>query len=120
MNIKNFIFFYFNKYFNPQLNTILFASGSGFFLSKNLIKSITSSKNLKLNFLDDVMIGIFFKNLVIHHITRYNMLDTDQKCKDIHSFHVRIKSENRESDALLMYQLNKFSNLKDYLLSSKI
>jgi hypothetical protein len=48
------------------------------------------------------------------------MFDTDQKCKDIHSFHLRIKSENRESDALLMYHLNKFSNLKNYLFSSKI
>jgi hypothetical protein len=120
MNIKNFIFFIFNKYFNPQLNTILFATGSDFFLSKNLIKSITSSKNLNFNFLDDVMVGIFFKNLVIHHIARYNMFDTDQKCKDIHSFHLRIKSENRESDALLMYHFSKFSNLKNYLFSSKI
>ena len=118
LSLQNIISFFYNKYFKSRLNTILFASGSGFFLSKNLVKSITSSKKLNFNFLDDVMVGIFFKNLVIQHIARYNMFDTDQKCKDIHSFHIRIKSENREFDALLMYQLNKFNNLKAYLSSN--
>ena len=48
------------------------------------------------------------------------MIDTDQKCKDINSFHVRIKSNDRDSDALLMYQLNKFKNLKDFLIANNL
>ena len=48
------------------------------------------------------------------------MIDIDQKCKDIKSFHVRIKSNDRESDALLMYPLNKFNTLKDFLISNNL
>jgi hypothetical protein len=95
--------------------TINYAAGSGFFLSKDLVLKIVNSNKINYFYLDDVMIGNILRNHTIINIPRYDIINQNNSTKNSNAFHVRIKTTNRLEDALLMYDLNKFKCLNDYL-----
>jgi hypothetical protein len=88
-----------------------------FFLFKELVYRILSSNTINFDYLDDVMIGDILKNQTIINIPRYDIIDSNKAEKNINAFHIRIKTTNRDLDSLLMYDLNKFKTLKQYILN---
>ena len=106
LNKFHFISIHFSEIFKFQI--IKFSSGSGFFLSRNLVLEIINNKKLKFKYNDDVMIGNALHGKHITPISRYDICDSevfpvnfDSKC-----FHVRLKSSRRDIDASRLIQLN--------------
>jgi hypothetical protein len=101
-----------------KFQIIPYASGSGFFISKDLVNSILNNNDLKFNYIDDVMIGNALLGCEITFITRFDIANTiknipfDQDC-----YHIRLKSSNREIDAQRLLLLNTYSNLSSFLSS---
>lgn len=84
---------------------IKFVSGSGFIISKDLVKLLVDNiYNININMLDDVGISEFLvykNNIIIHDIIRvdaynYNMLKNINKNNINNTFHFRVKSENND------------------------
>jgi hypothetical protein len=98
-------------------NNINFASGSGFFLSKDLFNLILNNKD-KLNYelYDDVSVGDFLKNINIEIINnkRYDILNESLDIEKINNkefleyFHYRFKiMANRDIDIINMKKIYK-------------
>lgn len=113
LNKFHFISVFFSKFFHFQ--TIKFASGSGFFLSKNLVNEIINNQNLQFKYIDDVMIGEALHDKYITPIYRYDISDVFPINFDSCCFHVRLKSSKRDIDAARLMQLNNFKRLIDFV-----
>jgi hypothetical protein len=102
-----------------RFQTIPYASGSGFFISKDLVSKILINKNiLNFNYIDDVMVGNALLGNKIKFISRFDISDEIQK-SPFHKncFHVRLKSKNRVVDAQRLNLLFKHSNLHSFIES---
>jgi hypothetical protein len=101
-----------------KFQTIKYASGSGFFISKNLISLVLKNKNLNFNYIDDVMIGNALLGQKITFIPRFDFAN-EIKIYPIQNccYHVRLKSSNRTIDAKRLLLLNKYPNLSIFLAS---
>ena len=89
---------------------IVFASGSGFFLSKDLIKLLVDNKEKwDHTLIDDVLIGSLLKNFNIspQPNPRFDVVDSNIPSE---YFHYRLKNKNRDSDIQYMYQIK---NIKE-------
>ncbi len=103
-----------------KFQSIPYASGSGFFISKDLVKYILKKNDLKFNYIDDVMIGNALLGFEITFITRFDIANSIENIPfDQYCYHIRLKSSNREIDAQRLLLLNKYMNLYSFL-SSKI
>ncbi len=107
---------------------IRFASGSGFFLSKDLVKLVSDKKNeFVYNSVDDVAMGEFLSryNVEINKSAkRYNMCDDDEfyqigdekvdSIDDQDIYHIRLRSEDRSKDIERMVSIysNYINNRK--------
>jgi hypothetical protein len=120
---------YYSARINVEKNGIKFGSGSGYFLSKDLIKFVLDNKSKwNHNLIDDVALGDLllgkgfelFQNprLDIDDITEdnlfYNLKPIDVNLLDI-NFHFRCKSKdpNRQIDISIIEYLHNHFNLKD-------
>jgi hypothetical protein len=110
-----FISFLISKILKFQV--VEFASGSGFFLSRNLVLEIINKNNLKFKYIDDVMIGNALQGKYITPISRYEITDFFPLNFNINCFHVRLKSSNRDIDALRILHLNSYKSLADFIQS---
>lgn len=113
LNKFHFISIFFSKIFKFQI--IKFASGSGLFLSKNLVLEIINNNNLKFKYIDDVMIGYALHGKHITPISRYDISEIFPVNFDSSCFHVRLKSSRRDIDASRLMQLNNFKRLVDFI-----
>ncbi len=113
LNKFHFISLFFSKIFKFQI--IKYASGSGFFLSRNLVQEVIHKNNLKFDYIDDVMIGEALNGKHITPISRYDISDVFPKNFENNCFHVRLKSSRREIDASRLMELNKFKTLTDFI-----
>jgi hypothetical protein len=101
-----------------KFQTIPYASGSGFFISKDLVKFILNKSDLKFNYIDDVMVGCALLGCEITFITRFDIANSIENIPfDKYCYHIRLKSSNREIDAQRLLLLNKYSNLGSFLSS---
>lgn len=78
---------------------IPFCSGSGYFLSKDLVKLIINNKSeINHNLIDDVAFGNFLKNKNIEfkQSERFDVINNDYIPMDY--FHYRLKTSNRQND----------------------
>lgn len=78
-----------------------FASGSGYFLSKNLVQKIVENQHLiNNNLIDDLAISFFLKSqgIDIYPGNRQNFTTTEQVEReiDLNNYHYRCKSGNRD------------------------
>lgn len=101
-----------------KFQTIQYASGSGFFISKDLVLLIINKKKLKFTYIDDVMIGNALLDQVITFIPRFDVANNIQKhLFDLNCYHIRLKSSDRSIDAQRLLLLNKYTNLSEFLNS---
>ena len=101
-----------------KFQTILYASGSGFFISKDLVALILKKRDLNFNYIDDVMIGKALLGQKITFITRFDIANTIEIYPfESNCYHVRLKSSNRTIDAQRLLLLNKYLNLPSFIAS---
>jgi hypothetical protein len=101
-----------------KFQTIQYASGSGFFISKDLVKNVIQNKNLNFKYIDDVMIGNSLLGQNITFISRYDIADTIEKSPfGSECFHIRLKSTDRTIDAERLLLLNNYPNLNSFIAS---
>lgn len=89
-------------------NGIPFCSGSGFILTKDLVKMlIDNEKILDYTFIDDVCFGKFFSSKGIQLIPskRFDIINDNRPPIDY--FHYRLKTENRMNDIENMKKIHK-------------
>ena len=93
-------------------NLIKFASGSGYFLSKDLVELIVKNKTMwEHNLIDDVALGLFMKNFDIpinETATRLSFTDVEplyqigneevDYISPEHLYHIRCRSTHRDKD----------------------
>lgn len=82
-----------------EQNNILFCSGSGYFLSKDLVELLISNeKDIDHNFIDDVSFGKFLSENGVDLIPseRFDVIDNNQP--PMNFFHYRLKTKNRIND----------------------
>lgn len=116
LNRLHFISILSAKYLKFQ--TIQYASGSGFFISKDLVKIVIQKKELNFNYIDDVMIGNALLGQNITFISRYDIGNVIEKHPlENGCFHIRLKSSDRSIDAKRILLLHKYSNLSLFLAS---
>lgn len=99
--------------------TLRFASGSGILLSHSNVKKILNDKKLKLDLIDDVMIGecLSRQGVKIKNISRIELNNNEITfSKNIKSpdqikecYHIRLKSVNRSIDVGRFYALDKYA-----------
>lgn len=92
-----------------------YASGSGFFISRKNITKVLNSSKLKLNYVDDVMIGSALEEEKITEISRFDWTDQINSNLQENCFHVRLKTSNRDQDANRMFILNSYDCLIDFI-----
>jgi hypothetical protein len=92
-----------------------YASGSGFFISKNFVKKVLKSTHLNFKLVDDVMIGSALKGVNISEIFRFDYKTQLSANYNENCFHVRLKSSNRVKDSKFMYKLNAYNCLTDFI-----
>ncbi len=101
-----------------QFNEIKFASGSGYFLSRDLVEIvINNAENWDHNLLDDVALGKLLSSYDIPifpsekriDIKSYNWINSLISFIPVNFFHYRLKSENRNFD---LFQMKKIFLLK--------
>lgn len=87
-------------------NNILFASGSGFFLSKDLV-NILLENGIEFGYIDDVAIGLKLSQLgyKVQDHPRFDVHDDSNMLMGY--FHYRLKTINRDSDIHHMYKLHE-------------
>jgi hypothetical protein len=94
----------------------LFASGSGFIVSKNVVDLVLLKKEYwEHRFIDDVALGLLLRNLRINPTLapRYDVETVNEKTP-MNYYHYRIKTSNREKDCQYMksiFELKKLSYL---------
>lgn len=97
-----------------------FASGSGFFLSKDLVKELINPMSKKdLQLIDDVMVGKYFRNEKIVPIRRFDWGYDNLEFNDSNCFHVRLKTKSRENDSEMLTKLASFNTLKEFLMTEE-
>jgi len=114
------------EYFQKE---ITFASGSGYFLSKDLVKLICSKKNTwNHNAMDDVSLGLFLSNFKIFTdklATRKDLCDGEEKylignrevdyISKHFLYHFRCRSQNRNIDINNIKTIHdEYTNRKQY------
>ena len=80
-------------------NSQKFCSGSGFFLSKDLVEELVTNHNeINFSFMDDVAFGVFFSSKDINLVQsyRYDVIDNSKIPSDY--FHYRLKTKDRYND----------------------
>jgi len=109
---------YDNYYVKDGVN---FASGSGYFLSKDLVELVNNNQNeWKHNIVDDVALGYIMRNFNIeidNSAKRMNICDGEvyfdkgdgnvQYIEQNEIYHVRLRSSNRNKDVNSMIELYK-------------
>ena len=92
-----------------HINSIKFASGCGFVISKNLVHELIKNQH-KLNYrhLDDVAIGSYFNNKI--EITPMNRFDIDENTQDIDYSHYHYRCKPVHSD-YYDFVSNTFNNI---------
>jgi hypothetical protein len=93
-------------------NGIPFCSGSGFILTKDLVKLLIDNENiLDYTFIDDVCFGKFLSSKGIQLIPskRFDIINDDYPPIDY--FHYRLKTENRINDIENMKKIHKNKTL---------
>lgn len=99
-----------------KFQTIPYASGSGFFISKDLVTVLIKNRELNFKYIDDVMIGNALLSQKITFISRYDIANTiENGPPQSNCFHVRLKSSNRTIDAQRLLLLNKYPNLHSFI-----
>lgn len=99
--------------FIGNYNNIYFASGSGFFLSRDLFDIIIKNKEkIDIYLLDDVSIGKFLtdRGFEIFNSERLDILDNIFDKTDLNYFHYRLKTFDRRND---INNMKKIFNLKN-------
>ena len=122
----NFLHDLYFKYIKIQV--LEFASGSGFWLSKEAVQILLSEKKKDLKLIDDVMVGkVMADNKIkVTNCDRVILQDDKFISNDIDfnrikaNYHVRLKSfKNRDIDVKRMYKLDKIeisNNIESDLL----
>lgn len=90
-------------------NGVLFASGSGFFISKDLVKLVLDNKDtFEHNIIDDVDLGSFLNSYSINPINS-ERFDCGYDVNSIPNnyFHYRLKTDSRDIDVQNMYNIFK-------------
>jgi hypothetical protein len=90
--------------YHPE-NTIPFASGAGFWISRKNVERVLSDKKLDFRLADDSMVGECLHRHGIK-ITPVSQIE--------HCFHIRCRSKDRARDAARIYELNECSNYADF------
>lgn len=99
-----------------KFQTFEYASGSGFFISKDLVTFLINKKDLQFNFIDDVMVGFALLGQEITFIPRFDISDDFEYRKfDEDCYHVRLKSSDRIIDAKRMLLLNNYLDLSSFI-----
>lgn len=99
-----------------KFQTIEFASGSGFFISKDLVSIVINNKALRFSYIDDVMVGNALLGHKITFIPRFDIANDIEKLPFEHDcYHIRLKSSDRTIDAKRLLLLNKYSNLSSFI-----
>ena len=110
--------------FHPE-NTIPFASGAGFWISRKNVQRVLSDTKLDFRLADDSMVGecLHRHDIKPTPVSRIDFDgesirywdDTSNKLDGIvHCFHIRCRSEDRARDAARFYELNECSNPVDF------
>lgn len=110
--------------FHPG-NTIPFASGAGFWISRKNVQRVLSDTKLNFRLADDSMVGecLHRHGIKPTPVSRINFNgdsisyqpDTSDKLEQIvHCFHIRCRSEDRARDAARFYELNECSGPIDF------
>ena len=110
--------------FQPE-NTIPFASGAGFWISRKNIQRILSDTKLDFRLADDSMIGecLHRHGIKITPALRIDFngdsvsyhADASGKLEQlVHCFHIRCRSENRARDAARFYELDECTGPADF------
>lgn len=111
LNIKNSIYY---AGVNGSFQSINFASGSGFVLTKKLVKILLeNSQTFNHNLIDDVAVGEMFMkhNIPLNHSDRFDILSEIENIPNSF-YHYRLKSNDRYRDISNMYRIHntKFIN----------
>lgn len=107
-----------------NLDNILFASGAGYWMSKDIVEKIIANKNnIDYNIGDDVAIGKLLHSIKITPLPRYNLIknifyNDDKKSSILNEiiannhYHIRIKNTNNNIDIDIMtfYTLKLYKN----------
>ena len=98
------------KYYSGRLGShdnIIFASGSGFFISKDVFQLLLEkSDSWEHSYIDDVLVGKLLKefNISPHDNSRYDVHSRDIP---MDYFHYRLKTNDRKLDVENMYIIHK-------------
>lgn len=102
------------KYYSGVIGTyngIEFASGSGYFLSKDLVKLVIDNRNMwNLNHIDDVALGEFLRCFGYKPTPnpRFDVVNNNYIPKEY--FHYRLKTHNRLEDVNNLYKIFNIKN----------
>jgi hypothetical protein len=96
-----------------------FASGSGFFLSRNYVLKLLDTDKINFNYIDDVMVGSVLDGIRIFPIPRYDIVNNLPSKYESNCFHVRLKSSDRLIDSNRLALLCNFNSLEDLIESGK-
>ena len=110
--------------FHPE-NTIPFASGAGFWISRKNVQRVLSDTKLDFRLADDPMVGecLHRHGIKLTPVSRIDFngdsiryfADTSDKLEHIvHCFHIRCRSEDRARDAARFYELDECSDPIDF------
>jgi len=106
-------------------NNILFASGAGFWMSKDIVEKIIAHKNnIDYSIIDDVAIGKLLSSIQITPLPRYDLdknipYDTEEKSIILNEiiandhYHIRIKNNNNNNidiDIMTFYTSKLYKN----------
>jgi hypothetical protein len=111
---------------NTNVPNIIYASGCGYFLSRDLVDKILENKNSwNHNEVDDVSLGLLLSKLnvpIYNGAKRFDMTSTDITNANIDNhYHFRCKMDDRKDDILIMKQIfEKLNeNKKDIVQNEK-
>ena len=102
-----------------SFQVLKFASGSGFFLSRNHVLKLIHTNKINFKYIDDVMVGSVLDGFKIVPIPRYDIVNNLSSKYDSNCFHVRLKSTNRLVDSNRLELLSNYNSLEDLIESGK-
>ena len=104
------------KYYSGLIGyhgNIAFASGSGFFISKDLVDYvIENSTKWNHNLIDDVALASLLSNYGVHPYLNERIDILDDYNIPNHYFHYRLKTGSRVNDIKRMYSIHNIKNKK--------
>ena len=103
-------------------NTIPFASGAGFWISKKNVRTIIADKDINFKLADDPMVGevLYRHGVNVKPVSRvdfngssvtYRAAPTDFISEIRNCYHVRCYSDNRDRDSARFYELDECYDL---------